>query len=205
MKKVKIGVWGASTTYGSGDKEMGGWVNRLRLYFDNLDGYYGSVNVYNCGVGGGTYEHLIDRFPMEAKHRRPDIIIFGGGGNDYCAEEKYGKPLVSVEEFGENLGELLKLAFVYGKKIIFCGQAHMDESKSTPVPWRESYYYNKYVDLYNSVIEKFCKEKGLVFVSMDGVLDIVEDFEDGVHANARGHEKMFRRILPFVEDLILKK
>lgn len=191
MEKVRIGVWGASTTYGSGDKEMGGWVNRLRLYFDNLEGDYGAVNVFNCGIGGGTYEHLIDRFPMEAKHRRPGVVVFGGGGNDYMTLEKDGEPLVSVDEFRENLVRLTKMAREWTEKIIFVGQAHMDEDKTTPCAWREIYYYNKYVDLYNSVIEKFCEDEGLVFVSMDGILDVKKDFGDGVHANAGGMRRCF--------------
>ncbi len=202
MDKIRIGVWGASTTYGSGDKEAGGWVNRLRLYFDNKFKEYERIDVHNCGIGGGTYAHLIDRFSVEAKHRRPNVVVFGGGGNDYVTLEKGGKPVVGVDEFRENLKKLVEMAREWTDKIVFVGQAHMDESKTCPVSWNDIYYKNEYVDLYNSVIKEFCETEGLVYVSLDEVLDIERDYEDGAHPNSGGHEKMFKRILPFVEKII---
>lgn len=98
MSKAKrICIWGASSTYGVGDQTLGGWINRLRLYFDNKKADH--YRIYNLGISGEPTTNLLKRFEAEADARDPEIIIFGLGANDasYLVNEK--RTLTSIEEY----------------------------------------------------------------------------------------------------------
>ncbi|MEN7982152.1 MAG: SGNH/GDSL hydrolase family protein [Nanoarchaeota archaeon] len=195
---IKIGVWGASTTYGAKDNELGGWVNRLRLYFSNNNQ---GILVNNCGVSGAIISEILDRFEIEAKHRQPDIIIFSLGSNDGSSNEKEGKPKVSLEDFERYLQKLISKSKKFTKEVIFTDQFKIEDSKTNPVGWGEFYYKNSRIQEYNSIIEKICKQHNLTFISLQNVLDIKEDLADGLHPNARGHEKIFKKVLPVVAKI----
>ena len=70
----KIGIWGDSITFGAGDSEKGGWVNRLD---EDLE-----VEIHNLGIGGDRSYDLISRFEVECEKMEPDIILFAIGTND---------------------------------------------------------------------------------------------------------------------------
>jgi len=95
MEQV-ICIFGASTTWGAWDKEKGGWVNRLRLFFDKN---YDNVDVYNLGVSGDTSNGLLKRFKIECEAREPTIILISMGEND-SAKNSY--VYVPIAEFKDN-------------------------------------------------------------------------------------------------------
>jgi len=192
-------VFGASITYGSGDSEKGGWVNRLRLFLES--GKYNVDFIYNLGIPGNNTSDLLNRLKAEVEARAPNVIIFSVGINDSANNEK-GQPKVSAKEFETNLNKLIKDSRKFADRIIFTCLTKADESKTTPVPWDAEYYYsNRNIIDYNFIIKKVCGENKLLFIDMFDLLD-KNDLADGLHPNSKGHEKMFQKIK---QDLIKNK
>ena len=71
-----------------------------------------------------------------------------------------------------------------------------DESKTMPVSWIDIYYSNENIKKYSKIMEDVCHKNSIPF------LDIVDlksdDFDDGLHPNAQGHEKVFIQVRDFL-------
>lgn len=194
MEKI-ICIFGASSTWGAWDYEKGGWVNRLRLYLDSKDS---DIFLYNLGVSGDTTKDLLKRFDCECKARKPDLLIFSIGDNDsiYIPSEK--KNLVSLTQFEINFENLISKAKKYSKDIIFLGFKKIDENKTTPIPWKTEYHYtNEYINLYDKKLESICKKNKVQYLKMYDLLQN-KDFEDGLHPNTSGHQKMYLKIKSYL-------
>lgn len=203
MRTFHICVFGASITWGAFDTEKGGWVDRLKIHFFNQeDENYASV--YNLAVSGATTDDLLKRFDVECEDRRPSIIIFSIGNNDSQFVKLEDKNRIPIEKFRKNLEELYKKSLRFTKNIVFIGLSGVDEAKTRPVYWdADSSYSNEAIGRYDSVIENFCQEKKLKYISLRGILED-EDWEDGLHPVAKGHEKIFQKIKPEILDIFQK-
>ncbi len=200
----EICIIGCSVVWGKHDPQAGGWANRLRSFFDYFDiGKEERALVYPLGIPGDTTDFALERIKEEFEAREASIIIFSLGQND-CSVNKKNEFKVDSRKYRENLKKMILIARKFTKKIIFIGLTKVDESKSTPIPWDEqTYYTNKNISKYNQILEEFCKQNNLTFISMQDVLE-KEDLHDGLHPNAQGHEKIFRKVLPVVEKMIKK-
>ncbi|KKR25529.1 MAG: Lysophospholipase L1 and related esterases family [Microgenomates group bacterium GW2011_GWC1_39_7] len=197
MKKPKsIYIFGDSTAWGAWDMEKGGWVNRLWFHVAKRDGD-NYVEIYNCSVSGGTTETILERFENEAKIRGADALIFQTGGNDAAYENKPNNYLVSPEKFRENLEEIIKRAKKITNNIIFTDLKNCDESKTMPVSWIDIYYTNENIKKYSDIMKKVCQKNNVLFLYI-GLLNN-KDFDDGLHPNAIGHEKIFIQVRNFLE------
>ena len=195
FKMKTICIFGASTTWGSWDYEKGGWVNRLRLYFDNKDS---DITVYNLGVDGDHSGYVLERFKVECEAREPEVIIFSIGGNDSYTNSK-GKPNVPLDQFEKNILELIKLSRDFTKKIIFLGLYFFDELKTKPVPWDKNVNYtNVSIKRYDEKLKSILEKEDIDYIDIFDLFD-KKDFEDGVHLNSQGHEKMFKRVRDYLE------
>ena len=204
MKEKVICVFGASTTWGAWDLDKAGWVNRLRLYIDkgNLeDKHY--ICVYNLGVDGNTSGDILKRVESECKSRNPDLIIFSLGGNDsVCDLNK--NPRVPIEKFEKNVLELISISKKFSKNIFFVGLYGFDESKTMPVEWDKSLFcINEIVEKYDEALRKVTKTENVFYVDVSNLFDKT-DFEDGIHLDSGGHEKLFNEVKNFLEDKKLK-
>jgi acyl-CoA thioesterase-1 len=188
MQIVRIYVFGDSIAWGAFDEEKGGWVDRLKIHFFNQeDTDY--AEVYNLGLPGMKTTDLLKRIEIECGDCNPDIIIFSIGIND----SSFGTP---IEEFRENLEKLCEKARKFTEKIVFIRLSGVDEEKTKPVYWNEdAWYVNAEIEKYDALIENFCQVKNLKYISLKGVLKD-GDWEDGLHPNAKGHEKIFEKIKP---------
>lgn len=196
MKKTtSICIFGDSTAWGAWDLEKGGWVNRLWMYVGIREGD-DYAEIYNCSVSGGTTDTILKRFENEAKIRNADALIFQTGGNDAAYENTPGNYLVSPEKFKSNLEEIIKRARKITDKIIFMDLKNCDESRTTPVSWIDIYYTNENIEKYSKIMEEVCRENGVDFMDIAKLEN--EDFEDGLHPNASGHEKVFRQVKEFL-------
>ena len=194
-------IFGASITYGAWDTEKGGWVQRLRSFIEEKNKMEDIV--YNLGVSGDTTNYLLERFESETKNRiekgEPTIFIFSIDLND-SAKFNESRYLVEAEEFKKNLAHLTNLAKKYSEKVVFIGLTLVDEAKTVPVPWNKNVsYYNQDVIKYNEILKTFCQENKLLFIDIINTLK-VEDLEDGVHPNSKGHEQMFE----IIKDSLIK-
>ena len=184
-----ICIFGASSTWGAWDSEKGGWVNRLRLDLESNSKDY--IELYNLGVNGNTVVDLLKRFETEAKARNPDILIFSIGDNDSA--------LLSLKEFEQNLIKLVNLAKKFTKKIVFLGFKPIDESKTNPVEWDKTVSYtNEKMQEYHNKLKEIVEKQGLGYIEMSNVLNINQDLEDGLHPNAKGHQKIYKAVKAFL-------
>ncbi len=197
----RICVFGASITWGAFDNEKGGWVNRLKLIKFTQGNY---IEIYNLGISGNTTNDLLRRIDAELIAIKPNVIIFGIGNNDSLYLKSKDSNNVDLKKFQENFNELYKKSKKFTKKVIFVGLTKVDEKKTDPIPWNiDKCYINEYIKKYNDAIKSVCKENSLPFIEMFDLLND-EDLEDGLHPNAKGHEKMFQRVNDFlVENKII--
>jgi len=185
-----ICIFGDSTAWGAWDLEKGGWVNRLWLDCANNNQ---KINIYNLSISGGTTKTILERFESEAKIREADTIVFQTGGNDGAYDKDTKEHLVSPEEFEVNIEKIIQKAKVLVNKIIFVSFNNCDESKTMPASWCNLCYTNKYIKEYNDTMKKVCDKNGIKYTDIFGLLDNT-DFEDGLHPNANGHQKIFEAV-----------
>jgi len=194
-----ICVFGDSTAWGAWDKEKGGWVNRLWLDLAITDNPNLYIELYNLSISGGRTDTILARFESEAKAREADTLIFQTGGNDSYLTSKNGVNRVSPEEYQRNLREIIERAKPITTEIIFIGFKNVDESKTTPVSWKDIYYMNSEIQKYNKMMKEICAEEGVLFLDIYGLLEN-SDFEDGLHPNVSGHEKIYQRVKEFLKS-----
>lgn len=193
-------VFGDSIVWGTGDKELGGWVNRLRL---SLESKINDVAVYNLGIDGETTDRLSVRFKSEAVARDADIVIISMGANDSAATDDSGNLFISPEAFRENLATMARESVTAGYAVIFMGFEDIDESQTNPVPWANLYYSQEDLDKYSKIAEEIAGEFGCYFLGIDNLLK-AEDLEDGLHPNSEGHAKIAEAVENFlIENKII--
>ncbi|MDP4009305.1 MAG: GDSL-type esterase/lipase family protein [bacterium] len=195
-KPESICVFGDSTSWGAWDMQKGGWVNRLWFCVANRPRKE-YVEVYNLSISGGTTETILERLESESTVREADALIFQTGGNDASYYGSSGDFMVPIEKFRENLEEIIKRAQKITDKIMFMDLKNCDESKTMPVSWIDIYYTNKNIQRYSSVMQEMCQKHSVHF--LDTVALNNEDFEDGLHPNAMGHQKIFEQVKDFLE------
>lgn len=194
MKKPEsICVFGDSTSWGAWDEEKGGWVNRLWLSLTDHEPYR---TVFNLGIDGGTSTTIFERFESEARARNAAMLIFQTGGNDASTRSLGGQNEVSLDEFKKNIQEIIDRAKKITDKIIFMDLKNCDESKTMPVYWDDIYYSNENILKYSQAMEEVCKENEVLFLDIAPLTD--NEFDDGLHPNALGHEKIFQQVKEFL-------
>ncbi len=197
----KICIFGDSITEGFNDFKYGGWANRFKKWYENKDD---ENSVYNLGISGDNTEDLLKRFEIEAEAREPGVIIFAIGVNDSAYRESLKGNRINFEQFKNNLEIILQKAKAFTDKIIFIGILAVDEKKVNPKSWNLDFSTkNNDVQKYDRAIKDFCKKNNLLFIEMYDLLD-KDDLEDGLHPNAKGHEKIFQKVKDFlIENKII--
>ncbi|MDP4039973.1 MAG: GDSL-type esterase/lipase family protein [Candidatus Pacearchaeota archaeon] len=192
-----ICIFGASSVWGAWDYEKSGWANRLRLFLDS-ENY--DIFTYTLGVSGDTTNELLKRFDIEAEARQPTLIIFSIGDNDSIYVKSQNKQMVSPQQFEKNLQKLIDKAKKFTDVIIFIGCKKVDEPKTTPIPWATDYHYtNQNLSLYNQKIKDISNKNKIHYLEISDLIKN-EDFEDGLHLNSKGHQKLFLKIKDFLLD-----
>lgn len=197
IKPKSICIFGDSTAWGAWDLEKGGWINRLWLNVAKRDGD-DYVEIYNCSVSGGTTDTILERFENEAKIRNADALIFQTGGNDAAYENEPGNYLVAPEKFRENLEEIIKRAKKITDNIVFMDLKNCDESKTMPVSWIDIYYTDENIQKYSKIMKDVCDENNVLFLDIKPLDN--DDFDDGLHPNAKGHEKILVQVRDFLTE-----
>lgn len=176
--------------------EKGGWVARLWFYVANRkrEEY---VEVYNQSISGGTTETILSRLESEATIREADALIFQTGGNDASYEHAPERHMVPIEKFRANIEEIIIRAKKITKNIVFLDLKNCDESKTMPVSWIDIYYTNANIQKYSEAMKEVCEKHGVLFLNIAPLEN--EDFEDGLHPNAAGHQKIFEQVKIFLE------
>jgi lysophospholipase L1-like esterase len=195
-----ICAFGDSLVWGAWDQELGGWVNRLRLWIDkkNLDSDSFYWETYNLGISGDNTRSLISRIEAECAARNPDIIIIGIGSND-SAEENH-EVSVPLEEFGDNLQSIINSAKEFCDHVVFLNIDQVNESQTNPVEWDSDLSYsNKRIKMYNAALAEVCKSNNVPIIDITDVLK-ESDLTDGVHFSPKGHEAIFQKVKTFLQE-----
>lgn len=196
---MKICIFGDSIVWGARDTQKGGWAERLKTYFMKTDP---EIMVYNVGVSSDTTSDLLKRLNAEARARKADAIIIAIGINDSRYIDTKGNYPVDLETFQSNLKEILEIAQNITDKVLFIGLTPIDESKTMPIPWRPSMFYDEEsVSKYSKALEAFCSSNNVQYVSMNGVVD-KNELPDGLHPDSNGHEKMYQVVKSKVNEYL---
>lgn len=187
---MEIGAWGDSITYGAGDAEALGWVGRLRK-----ESYEKDYGVYNRGICGDTTEDVLKRFDIEVSSIEPNFIILAVGINDSKIPKGEKSNKIPFSAFQRNVEQLLAKAKSKSQKILVIGLTEVNEKTIES----SSTFTNEVIQKYDAYLREVANKEQVNFVNMQGVLDIQSDLEDGLHPNAKGYEKMFKTILPYVK------
>lgn len=180
--------------YGSCDEECLGWVGRLRK--QGLDNEYDNA-VYNRGVCGDTVAGVLKRFDTEFAGivYKLDAAVFAIGINDTVFRAGNAESETSIEAFTKDVENLLVKAKAFGVRVFLVGLTSVDESLTSPLAESSTgkYFANDRIKQYDDVLRVAAKEQDVQFIEMSDQLS-VDDLADGLHPNAQGYEKMFRRV-----------
>ena len=211
---MRVLVFGDSITQGFWDTE-GGWVARLRRHYDrrqledlrNRD----EPTIFNLGISGGTSGSILARFDNESRarqNREKMAFIVSTGLNDSYREGQHNYNS-APEEYGKNLQEIASKAKAFSDIILFVGLVAPDEKLTMPVFWRDIYYSDERVKIFEDVMKKIAAENGIYFAP------IFEEFKkhldendnllaDGLHPNNDGHEFILQLVRPELDKLLQK-
>lgn len=205
-----IWVFGDSIEYGAYDT-LGGWVQRLRTYLDTRGfkergKYY--CEVYNLGIPKGeTTNDLKKRILTDAEARKWDaerVSIISIGINDSALLNNIEGNWVNIEDYQENLNEIIEKAKIFSNKVIFVGITLVDEEMTNPLPWDKRISYKNFViRKYNKAMRDVADRNKLVFIDLISELEKVNwknMLRDGVHPNDDGHQLMFEIIKNRLEE-----
>lgn len=199
MKTTNICVFGDSIAYGAWD-DHGGWVDRLRAFLhaktlrSRFQSYY---FLYHLGIPGNTAGDVLKRLAGEAKAREPHIVIFAIGINDARWREPGRVPHVAEEIFRKNVGLLISEARSFTHAIVFIGLTPVDETRTMPFD-PGCYFENERIQHYDAILRKTAEDADVLYLAVHDVLSPKTDFEDGLHPNRAGHEKLFVLIRDFL-------
>ncbi|MBI2592328.1 hypothetical protein HYW36_02510 [Candidatus Saccharibacteria bacterium] len=211
---MRVLVFGASTTQGYWDTE-GGWVTRLRRYYDEKQVKLqaaGNVNegqpaIFNLGISADMSSDVLKRFEPEtvARQRGELAFIFCVGGNDSAIENS--KPRATTEDYKSNIETLIKKARQFSDKIMVIGLNPVDETRTTPVFWADVHYTNEGMKSNNNTLMEVCKKENIPYVSIFEDMEKrfkagEEMFVDGLHPNNEGHELIFQLVQPALDQLL---
>ena len=199
MKKEikKIGIWGASITQGYNDFELYGWVNRLReLIKSDTKPFY----IYNLGISGDMSDDIVNRFELEATARKVDTAIIAIGINDSAVWVESKENRVSTHDYKNNLEKLVKIANKLEIEIVFVSSSIADDNIQNPCPWCPDIIYStEQIFRYNKVMEEVSINNHIQFINLFDSLSVL-DLHDGLHPNAKGHQKIAEQL---AESIIL--
>ena len=205
MKNIpkKLIIIGDSFVYGWGDKEYGGWCERLRKSFLNFPN--GPV-VYSLGIRGDGLEKVAQRWKQEwicrgeIRRTYPDAILLSIGLNDTARiGNQDGRSQLSSEAYSFGLSQLLtEIKIKNNINIFILGLTPINEDV---MPFADCLWYsNKACDLYESKMEETCLELDIPFLPTYKMLKKDEQWKnfiepDGIHLNSQGHYWIYNQII----------
>lgn len=207
---MRLLIFGASTAQGYWDSQ-GGWADRLKHYYDNLqmqDFDKEQPKVMNLGISGDQTSNLLNRMENEAKARENEkgiAIVLTVGSNNAAIRD--GKEQ-SAEDYAADLSKLLPIAKSLTSQVLFVGFPSVNESKTTPVSWSNTHFKNDRIKLFEDTAKSACDEFGVPFVAVFQTMKDQADkgaemqAHDGLHPNDSGHKLIFELVRPAVDELL---
>lgn len=200
MIPKRIVAIGTSAFFGYGDPEHGGYIGRLKIWQESL-GF--ENNFYNLGISGAsvgeTTESLLKRLVAEVAVREPDLILLTSGINDIRRFKSKNAPsAASPSQFEKNIHEMIAKAHSVAEDVIFISTYPLKEKHDSSNNW----FLPEDNKAYAEIVKKVCEESNVPYIDVfaewekDGYEDLLGP--DGVHANAKGYEKVFEQVKKFL-------
>ena len=193
-------VIGDSGVYGWGDREGGGWCERLRREW--MQTPFAPV-LYPLGVRGDGLERVADRWQAEwgcrgeLRRQFPDGVLLAVGLNDTARVGRIdGRPQLSLEAYRFGCEQLLR-AIAQRSSVMVLGLSGVDEAV---MPFAECLWYaNDAVAAYEAALEEACLEVDVPFLSVHAAMCAEPGWlrwlePDGIHLNAEGHFWLHQRL-----------
>lgn len=153
------------------------------------------MNLYNISISGDTSDDLIKRFPAECEARKPAVVVFAIGVNDsrYIDDEEHDD--VSLDQYEQNLQELIDKASIYADNIYCVWLTPVIESKVMPLPWStRKYYTNERIKRYDQKLQEVAEKNKVSYIDVFGLIDENDLSGDGIHPERSGHQKIYEKV-----------
>lgn len=199
---------GASSIYGVGGSN-GGWAELFKSYLHNKmygpTGVGEKYEVFNFAKSGATIDFVLKTFPEQFKNygrNENSTIIVSVGGNNSKATGRPDNYVSTLEEYENQVKELILMLQKYSNNIIFANNGYVDESKTnpkiSPFDGSKSFFTNSRRLIFRSSLRLLCDEYGINFIDVNVNQEkwINEYlYKDGLHPNDKGHRLMFEKII----------
>jgi lysophospholipase L1-like esterase len=210
---MRVLAFGDSITQGYWDIH-GGWVDKLRKHYDELQiqdlNGRDEPTIFNLGISADTSADVLKRIESETiartRHEIPPIIIVQIGINDSYTLQ--GKVSVAIEDYKQNLTDIITKMKPLSAKIIFVGSSACNETQTTPVAWGEFHYTNEAIKRYEQAMSEVANEHDVAFIPVfkkfiTGLSENRNLLPDGLHPNTEGHQLIADIVLPKLQELLV--
>jgi len=206
---------GASSVYGVGG-ETGGWADMIKQHFHqkmySAKGVGDKFEVFNFGKSGAQINFVLNTLPQQIKDYGRDgkiITIISAGGNNIKAKNTADNFVSTLEEYSNQMSELLDMAQKLSTHVIIMGSGYYDEKKTTPktspFDGSKSFFFNERKKLFENKLRELCDEWHITFLDLDiDEKTWTEKYlhKDGLHANKAGHEYITKKIISALDKYI---
>jgi len=193
-------VIGDSSVYGWGDKEGGGWCERLKKDWLNQKD---SPIIYQLGVRGDGIEKVAYRWEKEwssrgeTRRNKPKGILLNVGLNDTARVGQInGRAQMEIDGFEYGFERLINEMRSH-TEVFVIGLSPVDERK---MPFGGCLWYsNEYCNAYEKRMEEVCINQNVPFLSTFREMNsdrrsINWLSNDGIHLNSDGHFYIYQRL-----------
>ena len=193
-------VIGDSGVVGWGDREGGGWCERLRREWMRLPN---TPVVYPLGVRGDGLEKVAHRWQQEwrcrgeLRRKTPDAILLSVGINDTARVGRAdGRPQLSDDAFGFGMRQLLA-EMQRHCRVFVTGLTPVDD---VAMPFAGCLWYsNTMIQSYEACLAEACQELDVPFLAIHEAMSAERDWlqwmePDGLHLNDQGHHWLHQRL-----------
>ncbi len=203
MKKQKILIFGASIVHGSHDAEGGGWADRLKAFGHAVsakNNFQTRVVVFNLGIGGNTTNDLLKRFTFETEQRTSPqdepYFVFSIGTNDAAFLIEKKAFLVTREQYGKNIRQIIKEAKAFSNNIIFLTPPPVIDEITSDGSLTGKTRANSDIKMYGEDLKQICDEEKVATIDVYSEFMKLENYkelfmDDGLHPNTKGHALIF--------------
>lgn len=203
-------VFGASITFGRGERPNVGWTGRLKEHVE-LQGHHHCL--FNLAISGNSTTDLLQRFDTEAEarvvYKRPGdefVILIAIGTNDTRGLGEPDKVQTPIDTFRTNVLTLVEKAKKLTSKVAVIGLTPVDEKRT--VPFEKTYFFNARIKGYDEQLRAVAEGASIPFISLFDKLNNdgwKTQLFDGLHPSREGYEKMYAIILKQLQDSSLIK
>lgn len=204
---TRVLAFGASVVAGFWDPE-GGWVSYLArdLHEAAMEGL-ADQQVYNLGVSGHHSGQLLSRIEAEIEAREEQevhelVILLTAGGNDSLYNSRKEDQEVPIEEFKDNLDEILDICKEKAAEVYFISDQpisaeDMDDDMLLSRHALDEEAREKYME----IARRICREKDVTFISISEEVEgsFREKLYDGLHPNRKGHREIYGIVRKYLE------